>query len=72
MLLRRKIILNIFSFRVHRTLKSISKFISKIYFLFNLKLNGQKLEFNTPLISYTSKYFRKRTKPRGEFYEITV
>jgi len=49
-LLRSKIILNIFSFRGHRTLKPKSKLILKIYFLFNSKLNGRKLRFNTPLI----------------------
>jgi len=49
-LLRGKIILNIFSFQGHRTVKPRSKFVSKIYFLFNSKPNSQKLEFNTPLI----------------------
>jgi len=46
---RGKIILNIFGFRGQRTLKPRSKFILKIYFLFNSKLNGQKFGFNTPL-----------------------
>jgi len=33
----------------HRILKPKSKFILKIYFLFNSKLNGEKLGFNTSL-----------------------
>jgi len=49
-LLRGKTILNIFSFQSHRTLKPRSKFILKILFLFNSKLNGRKLRFNTLLI----------------------
>jgi len=40
-LLREKIILNIFSFRGHRTLKAGSKFILTFYFLFNSKPNGR-------------------------------
>jgi len=47
-LLREKIILNIFSFRSHKTLNPRSKLISKIYILFNLKLNSRKLGFYTP------------------------
>jgi len=46
-LLRGKRISNIFSFRGHRTLKLRPKFILKIYFLFNSKLNGRKVGFNT-------------------------
>jgi len=45
-LLSGEIILNIFSFRGHRTFKPRSKFILKIYVLFNSKLNGRKLGFN--------------------------
>jgi len=48
-LLREKIISNIFSVRGHRTLKPRSKVISKNLIFFNSKLNGRKLEFNTPL-----------------------
>jgi len=48
-LLRGIRISNIFSFRSHKTLKPRSKHILKIYFLFNSKLNGRKLGFNTPL-----------------------
>jgi len=48
-LLRGKIILNIFSVQGNITLKPRSKFILKNYFFFNSKLNGRKLEFNTPL-----------------------
>jgi len=36
-------------FRDHRTLKPRSKFILKNLFLFDSKLNGQKLDFNIPL-----------------------
>jgi len=48
-MLKGKRILNIFTFRGHRTLKSRSKFIFKNLFLFNSKLNGRKLGFITPL-----------------------
>jgi len=49
-LLTGKIILNIFSFRSHRSLKPRSIFILKNLFFVNSKLNGRKLELNTPLI----------------------
>jgi len=57
-LLRIKSILNIFSFQGHRTMKVISKFLKKNYFLFNSKLNGQKLGFITPLIVELSRLLR--------------
>jgi len=54
-LLRGKGISNIFRLLGHRTLKPRLQFILKIYFLFNSKLNGQKLGFITPLSSSISR-----------------
>jgi len=63
MLLRGKIILNIFSFRGHSTLKPRSKLISKNLFLFISKINDQKLEFNTPLSSGVARGATGGTRP---------
>jgi len=63
-LLKGKIISNIFSFQGHRTLKPIDQnLFKKNYFLFNLKLNGRKLGFNTPL-SF-KQFWRQRIQAKG-------
>jgi len=61
-LLKKKIILNIFSFQGHRTLKRRSKFISKNLFFVDLKLNDQKLEFNTSLNIFNNIHIKDKAR----------